>query len=138
MLTLSEEAEQTRINEAHRFGLHLAYLTQDDVERLASQPRPNLSAIRAALDDLAVRSSREIRCKNALEFARGGLTDGCDRSMQQLAGAGDNDCFGWGVAANPWMLLFPAAEVHALALALSDLLTPAEQAAAHFAVPTID
>jgi hypothetical protein len=138
MLTLSEEAEQTRINEAHLFGLHLGYLTQHDAEKLASQPRPNLSAIRAALDDLAVRSGREMRCKGALEFARGGLADGCDRSMQQLAGAGDNDCFGWGVATNPWMLLFPAAETHALALALGDLLTPAQHAAAHLALPTID
>ena len=39
MLTLSEEVKQTRINEAHRFGLHLAHLMQDDVERLAGPTR---------------------------------------------------------------------------------------------------
>jgi hypothetical protein len=42
--------------------------------------------------------------------------DGCDRAMQQLAGAGASDCFDQGVASNPWLLLLPAIEVQALAI----------------------
>ena len=96
--------------------------------------------MRSVLLWMTLPSARAARCAARMHFnwRAAAPTDGCDRSMQQLAGAGDNDCFGWGVAANPWMLLFPAAEVHALALALSDLLTPAEEAATHFAFPTID
>jgi hypothetical protein len=134
MLTKNEEAEQIRINKAHAFSLRLAHMTQPDVERLARRDQQYLHDLRPALNNLANRSGRERRCEQALQFARGGLIDGCDLAMQHIAGAGPNDTFGWGVAANPWMALQPAVEVQALAFALDDLLTPAQRAAARVGI----
>lgn len=130
MLIPDEEVEQARINEAHALGLRLAHMTQGDAERLARRDWHHLGEARAALDDLAIRSGREMRCKQALQFARGGLAEGCDLEMQRIAEAEGHDLPEWGVAANPWMALHPAVEAHALVLALGDLLTPEQRAVA--------
>lgn len=136
MLTRDEEAEQGRINDAHVFGLRLACMTQGDAERLALRDWRHLGEVRAALGDLAIRFGRETRCAQALQFARGGLAEGCDLAMQRIADAEGRDLPEWGAAADPWMALHPAVEAHALVLALSDLLTPEQRAATSIAAFT--
>lgn len=129
MLTPHEQAEQDRINKVHAFDLRLAGMSQNEAERLAARDGAIMEEMRHALDALAARSGRETRCQQALQLARGGLAEGCDLAMRRLHGAGENDEYGWGAEANPWMALHPAVEVHALSLALDDLLTPEQRAA---------
>jgi hypothetical protein len=136
MLTTAEQAEQDRINQAHAFGLRLARLYQGDVERLEVPQPPCLGDLRAELDDLASCSRRRERCNQALQFACGGLIDGLDASMQRIAdAAGDGREPAWGPGADRWMELRPAVEIHALSLALDDLLSPAQRARARITSP---
>jgi len=60
----------------------------------------------------------------AVQWARGGLAGGCDVAMQRIAeDAADGRLPEWGADTNPWMALQLSVELHAMSLALDDLLT---------------
>jgi hypothetical protein len=131
MLTLMERAEQERVDGANAFGHRLAELTKDDVVRsLRTRPRqpgpvrPLSRLLPTPPDEALAASSRwrghsEASSKTAIW------------EMHRVAApAGDGRLPEWGVGADPWMALQPAVEVHALSVALDDLLTNAQHQAA--------
>lgn len=134
MLTPAEQAEQAQINAATKFDRRLAALTQEQIRELRPFDKSRLERYRGELDALAARVGREDRCEQAMKWARGGLAEGCDSAMQQLAeAAGDGRLPEWGPDTDPWMALQASVELHAMSLALDDLLTDEQRRATRIA-----